>query len=470
MAKTRTRYECTACAAVVPKWEGRCSNCGAWDTLVERTVAAAEKVSGKISHRVSRAGEPGGAVSLADIVAAGGDDSPRLMSGIGELDGILGGGLVPGSLLLLGGDPGIGKSTLMLQMAAALAGAGRKVLYLSGEESASQIGMRARRLEISGDGELQLITETCFETVERRIEAAAPDVLIVDSIQTIYLSALDSVPGSVAQVRETAAGFMRLAKTGGITVILVGHVTKDGAIAGPRLLEHMVDVVLYFEGEGSHAHRILRVVKNRFGSTNEIGLFRMGERGLEEVADLSGYFLEGRSAGAPGSAVVCTVEGTRALLVEVQALVTPTGYGTAQRVSTGYDGRRLALMLAILEKRLGLPVSSHDVFVNVAGGLRLVEPAADLGVCLGVFSALRDKPLDPKAVFAGEVGLGGELRAVGHMRRRMTEAAKLGFGRLVCPPLRAEDAVGDGRIGVSACDRLAEAVRAGIVPENQLRA
>lgn len=462
MAKTKTRYECTSCAASFAKWQGRCSNCGAWDSLVERAVLDSGP-SRQPSHRVGGGGEPAGALLLSEIVAGGAGETPRVSSGIGELDNILGGGLVPGSLLLLGGDPGIGKSTLMLQLAGCLADGGSRVLYLSGEESAGQIGMRARRLGIDGGGGVKLVTETCFETVERELEREKPEVLIVDSIQTVYVSSLDSIPGSVSQVRETAAGFLRLAKSNGITVILVGHVTKEGSIAGPRLLEHMVDTVLYFEGEGSQAHRILRVVKNRFGSTNEIGLFRMSGRGLEEVGDLSGYFLEGRTAGAPGSAVVCTMEGTRPLLVEVQALVTPAGYGTAQRVSTGYDSRRLAIMLAILEKRLSLPLSSHDVFVNIAGGLRLVEPAADLGVCLGIFSALRDKPLDPRAVFAGEVGLGGELRSVGHMPRRSAEAAKLGFNRIVCPSVRSEDN-GGSRIEVSSCDRLAEAVKAALEP------
>ncbi len=414
------------------------------------------------SHRVGAASSGASeSILLSEVVAGGLAATPRVCSGIGELDNILGGGLVPGSLLLLGGDPGIGKSTLMLQLAGRLATSGSRVLYLSGEESASQIGMRARRLQVDGGQGLRLITETCFETVEQELGREKPDVLIVDSIQTVYVSALDSIPGSVSQVRETAAGFLRLAKSEGITVILVGHVTKDGSIAGPRLLEHMVDTVLYFEGDGGQAHRILRVVKNRFGSTNEIGLFRMGETGLEEVGDLSGYFLEGRHAGEPGSAVVCTMEGTRPLLVEVQALVTPSGYGTAQRVSTGYDGRRLAIMLAILEKRLGLPLASQDVFVNVAGGLRLVEPAADLGICLGIYSALRDKPLDPGAVFAGEVGLGGELRSVGHMARRGAEAAKLGFTRLVCPVVRSGDN-GGARIKTSVCGRLAEAVKAAL--------
>ncbi len=461
MAKPKTRYECTSCAASFAKWQGRCSNCGAWDSLEQRTVHDSA-ASRQPSHRVGAVAGAGESLLLSEIVAGGVADTPRVCSGIGELDNILGGGLVPGSLLLLGGDPGIGKSTLMLQLAGRLADAGSRVLYLSGEESAAQIGMRARRLRVDGGRRLRLITETCFETVERELARERPDVLIVDSIQTVYVSALDSIPGSVAQVRETAAGFLRLAKSEGITVILVGHVTKDGSIAGPRLLEHMVDTVLYFEGDGGQAHRILRVVKNRFGSTNEIGLFRMGSSGLDEVGDLSGYFLEGRSAGEPGSAVVCTIEGTRPLLVEVQALVTPTGYGTAQRVSTGYDSRRLAIMLAILEKRLGLPLATQDVFVNVAGGLRLIEPAADLGVCLGIFSALRDKPLDPLSVFAGEVGLAGELRSVGHMQRRCAEAAKLGFTRLVCPQLRSGDN-GGSKIETAVCGRLAEAVKAALV-------
>jgi len=315
MSKPQIRYECTACAATFPKWLGRCSNCGSWDTLVERTILDPHGMKAG-AHRASS--ETGKAVYLSSLLEQG--ESPqRVETGLEELDHILGGGLVPGSLLLLGGEPGIGKSTLMLQLAGGLAQADIKVLYLSGEESASQIGMRTRRLGIQGGENLLLLTETCFESIERVLASERPAVLIVDSIQTIYVSAVEGVPGSVVQVRESAAGFMRLAKEEGLIVFLVGHVTKDGSLAGPRILEHMVDTVLYFEGEANHIHRILRVVKNRFGSTNEIGLFEMRGDGLRQVRDLSGYFLNGRSKEATGSAVVCTMEGRRPLLVEVPA-------------------------------------------------------------------------------------------------------------------------------------------------------
>lgn len=385
----------------------------------------------------------------------------RLATGIEELDNILGGGMVPGSLLLLGGEPGIGKSTLMLQLAGRLAREGLKVLYLSGEESASQIGMRARRLEITGGESLLVLSETCFEQIEQVVASQNPAVLIVDSIQTVYVSSVEAIPGSLAQVREASAGFLRLAKGGALTVILVGHVTKDGSLAGPKILEHMVDTVLYFEGDCSQTHRILRVVKNRFGPTNEIGLFEMRSNGLSGVKDLSGYFLSGRAEGASGTAVVCTMEGTRPLLVEVQALVTPTGYGTAQRVATGYDSRRLAIMLAILEKRLGLPMSSHDVFVNLAGGLRIYEPAADLGICLGLVSSLRDKALHPGTVFVAEVGLSGELRTVTSLERRLAESAKLGFERVICPAAWLERIEAPEGLQVTGCETLVEAVKEG---------
>ncbi|MFH1068950.1 MAG: DNA repair protein RadA [Candidatus Glassbacteria bacterium] len=461
MPRPRTVFECTSCAAAFPKWQGRCTNCGAWDSLVEKTIYPQAEVAARaMSHRIQPR-DLNGPVPLAEVLE-GGVEVARIRSGIGELDGILGGGLVPGSLVLIGGDPGIGKSTLMLQLAGSLSKSGVKVLYLSGEESASQIGMRAARLGIEGGESLSLFTETCFETVEQALTRDRPELLIVDSIQTVYVSSVDSIPGSLAQVRESSAGFMRLAKTEGLTVILVGHVTKDGSIAGPRVLEHMVDTVLYFEGDGNQTHRILRVVKNRFGATNEIGLFQMRGDGLHEVGDLSGYFLQGRSPEASGSAVICTLEGTRPLLVEVQALVTPAGYGTAQRVSTGYDARRLAIMLAILEKRLGLPLAANDVFVNIAGGLRVVEPAADLGVCLGIFSALRDRPLEASTVFVGEVGLSGELRQVNRLETRLSECAKLGFRRVVCPAADLREMKLPRGLEVSTCGRLAQAVAAAV--------
>ncbi|MEA2062294.1 MAG: DNA repair protein RadA, partial [Gemmatimonadota bacterium] len=425
MAKPRTQYECTSCGAVFPKWLGRCSSCGAWDSVVEITVIPAQAgVRGG-----ARAGGSGTNTNQRPVLLKeamlGGEPLERLSTGSHEIDNILGGGgVVPGSLVLIGGDPGIGKSTLMLQVAANMAARGAPVIYLSGEESTAQIGMRARRLEIDCDNtNLVLLTETCFEAIEEVVAAQSPRVLIVDSIQTVYTSGLGGIPGSVGQVRESSAGFMRLAKNSGLCVFLVGHVTKDGSIAGPRVLEHMVDTVLYFEGESSLDYRILRVVKNRFGSTNEIGLFEMRAEGLAEVREISAFFLEGRAEGSPGSAVVCTLEGNRPLLAEAQALVAPTGYGTAQRVSTGYDNRRLAIMLAILEKRMNLPFSSQDVFVNFAGGLKVYEPAADLGVCVGLCSSLRDKALGNGTVLLGEVGLGGELRAVSRMEHRLAECA-----------------------------------------------
>jgi len=424
--------------------------------LVERVIAPAAS-SAALPHRIPATKETAESVLLSAVTQSAAELT-RLKTGIGELDSILGGGIVPGSILLLGGDPGIGKSTLMLQLAGSLARAGTSVLYLSGEESAAQIGMRASRLSIDGADRLHLLTETCFESVEQAVLRQNPGLLIVDSIQTVYVSALDAVPGSIAQVRESSAGFLRLAKNGALAVILVGHVTKEGSLAGPRILEHMVDTVLYFEGDGNHTHRILRVVKNRFGATNEIGLFQMRGDGLREVGDLSGYFLAGRSSDSPGTAVICTMEGTRPLLVEVQALVAPAGYGTAQRVSTGYDSRRLAIMLAILEKRLGLPLSSQDVFVNLAGGLRVYEPAADLGICLGIFSSLKEKVLDPGTVFAGEVGLSGKLRPVSHLEARLKEAAKLGFRRIVCPQIDLEEKIRPKGLEITCCERLAQAV------------
>ena len=465
MSKPRIRYECTSCGASFPKWIGRCSVCGTWDSVVERAVAPSAS-SAAMAHRIPAAKETPEPVLLS-TVAQSAAELARLKTGIRELDSILGGGLVPGSILLLGGDPGIGKSTLMLQLAGSLAKSGANVLYLSGEESASQIGMRAARLSIDGTDRLHLLTETCFESVEQAVLQQKPDLLIVDSIQTVYVSALDAIPGSIAQVRESSAGFLRLAKTGALTVILVGHVTKEGSLAGPRILEHMVDTVLYFEGDGNHTHRILRVVKNRFGATNEIGLFQMRGDGLREVGDLSGYFLTGRSVESPGTAVICTMEGTRPLLVEVQALVAPTGYGTAQRVSTGYDSRRLAIMLAILEKRLGLPLSSQDVFVNMAGGLRVYEPAADLGICLGIFSSLKEKVIDPGTVFVGEVGLSSELRSVSHLEARLKEAAKLGFRRIVCPQVDLEEEIRPKGLEITCCDRLAQAVACAVSGEEK---
>jgi DNA repair protein RadA/Sms len=356
----------------------------------------------------------------------------RWPSNIGELDRVLGGGIVPGSLVLVGGDPGIGKSTLMLQAAQRLSAAGRTVLYVSGEESPQQTKLRADRVGACGHA-LWILAETDLDAILRAARQLHPSVLVVDSIQTVYRSDVPSSPGSVGQVRESAAALLQLAKAEGIATFLVGHVTKEGAIAGPRVLEHIVDTVLYFEGERHQSYRILRAIKNRFGSTNEIGVFEMRGSGLAEVPNPSALFLSQRPGDASGAAVVCAMEGTRPLLVEVQALVSPTAFGTPRRTTAGLDYNRLLLILAVLDKRAGLQLGGADVYVNAAGGVRVDEPAADLGVAAAIASSLRDRPLDPDTVFCGEIGLTGEIRGVPQLGRRLTEAAKLGFRRAIVP-------------------------------------
>jgi len=360
------------------------------------------------------------------------EHTDRLRTGIGELDRVLGGGVVPGSLVLIGGDPGIGKSTLLIQAARALATAAPPVLYVSAEESAAQVKLRAERLGISSDG-LLLWTETDLVTVEAELDTVKPKVLIIDSIQTVFLPTLESAPGSVAQVRECGGRLMTIAKGRGIATFLVGHVTKEGALAGPRVLEHLVDTVLYFEGEQHHANRVLRAVKNRFGSTNEIGVFQMAERGLLEVKNPSGFFLAERPKDVPGSVIVAGLEGTRPLLLELQALVAPASFGTPRRTVLGADYNRVCLLLAVLEKRAGVPLASQDVFVNVAGGGRVMEPAADLAVLVAAASSYMDRPVRGDVVVLGEVGLTGEVRAVTGLEARLREAAQLGFTQAVVP-------------------------------------
>jgi DNA repair protein RadA/Sms len=415
MARARTVYRCTECGTDSPKWSGQCAGCSAWNTLAEEVAET------KRSTAVQRNGAH--SVRLDAVVSSG---APRWQTGMQELDFVLGGGLVPGSMVLVGGEPGIGKSTLLLQAAAQLQGRGFDVLYVSGEESAQQIKLRAERLEENADG-VSLLGETSLEHIIGIAENDKPRAMIVDSIQTIATDAFEGAPGSVGQVRECAARLMRFAKESGIAVIIVGHVTKDGGIAGPKTLEHVVDTVLYFEGEGGADHRVLRATKNRFGSVDEIGVFRMTECGLVAVGNPSALFLGERDARPAGSAVTALMEGTRPLLVEVQALATKAGFGTPQRVSTGFDGRRLALLLAVLDKRAGLPFAQTDVFVNVVGGLRLVEPAGDLAVVSAVASSVYDRALPANAVFIGEVGLGGEVRGVARLDRRLAEAEQLGF-------------------------------------------
>lgn len=431
-------YRCSQCGAEHAKWGGRCDACGEWNTMSEEVVRAAST-----SRATLRRGGAGTGIARTAALAQGGEvlatprlrdivatDAERWRTGLNELDFVLGGGIVPGSMVLVGGEPGIGKSTLLLQVAARLETAGLSTLYASGEESARQVKLRADRIGPEA-AEVSLIGETNLETILATAGEKNPSVLIVDSIQTVYTGDLEGAPGNVGQVRECAARLMRYAKESGTAVFVVGHVTKGGGIAGPKTLEHIVDTVLYFEGEGSLDHRLLRATKNRFGSVDEIGVFRMSERGLDPVANPSELFLGDRaqqSAGASsGSAVAAVLEGTRPLLVEIQALAAKAGFGTPQRVSTGFDGRRLALLLAVLDKRAGLSFAQLDVFLNVVGGVQIHEPAGDLAVAVSLASSLYERPLPRDAVFFGEVGLGGEIRAVSQPERRVAEAANLGM-------------------------------------------
>ncbi len=422
MTRVRWQYVCQSCGYASPKWLGRCPSCDAWNTFVEE--AAGEVPPAR------PAGPAAVPVPVTEVSSAG---PSRLSTGIGELDRVLGGGLVPGSVVLIGGDPGIGKSTLLLAACQRLAGGGRTVLYVSAEESLAQVKMRADRLGVA-DPRLLLLSETDLDAVLAACERVRPEAVVVDSIQTVAVRDLPSSPGSVGQVRECTAGLVRLAKGRGVAVLIVGHVTKEGQLAGPRVLEHMVDTVLYFEGDRHHAYRILRATKNRFGSTNEIGVFEMTAGGLREVVNPSAAFLSGRAPDAPGSVVVAALEGTRPLLVEVQALVTPTVFGTPRRTASGVDYNRLVVLLAVLEKRAGLHLSGYDVYASAAGGVTLDDPAADLGIAGAVASSLRNRPADPAAVAVGEVGLAGEVRAVPQLEVRVQEAARLGFRRCLVPP------------------------------------
>jgi len=424
MAKSsKTVFVCQACGYQVPRWMGKCPDCGQWDCLVEERQVKAGGVT-------ATAGPSRNQPVAIDTVTRGSED--RFSTGIGEFDRVLGGGLVPGSLVLIGGDPGIGKSTLMLQVLHGLASLGHKVLYVSGEESVRQISLRSRRLETLS-ANLLVVAETDLDSIMAMLKQVDPGVLVIDSIQTMFNEGLSSVPGSVSQVREAAMRLMLVAKKTGIPTFLVGHVTKEGAIAGPRLLEHMVDTVLYFEGDRHHLFRILRAVKNRFGSTNEIGVFEMSEKGLVQVANPSAIFLSGRSINAPGSVVTTCIEGTRPILVELQALVSSASFGTPRRTILGLDANRVALLVAVMEKKLGMHLMGHDIFMNVAGGVRVGEPAVDVGIVSAVASSFLDQPLQEHTLVCGEVGLTGEVRAVGQLESRLREAAKMGFKRCVVP-------------------------------------
>jgi len=419
--KTRSIYVCQQCGYQSPKWLGRCPDCGQWNTLTEEAKA----VGGDKGRRLP----PAGKVQRIGEVETLGEE--RCRCGIGELDRVLGGGVVPGSLVLIGGDPGIGKSTLLLQAANRLAETG-PALYVTAEESARQVKLRGERLSVSARN-LYICPETSLEAILERVKELQPAFLVVDSIQTIFTAALESAPGSVAQVRECAGRLMQLAKGSGVSTFIAGHVTKGGAIAGPRMLEHMVDTVLYFEGDPGHPYRILRAVKNRFGSTNEIGVFEMKENGLAEVSNPSELFLAERPEGSAGSVVVPSLEGSRPILVELQALVASTSFGTPRRTAIGLDHNRVSLLVAVLEKKVGMSLLAQDIFLNVAGGVRLDEPAVDLGVMAALASSHLNRPVAPGIILFGEVGLAGEVRAVSRPELRVMEAARLGFNRCYLP-------------------------------------
>lgn len=449
MAKVKTVYYCTSCGNESPKWQGRCPACGEWNTFQEHT----EKPLPGGRARPAPVGMSRVPQSLKDVDC---EAEIRFTTGIGELDRVLGGGAVVGSLVLVGGAPGIGKSTLLLQICNSLCN-GRKVLYVSGEESEKQLKLRAQRIGVMPEN-LMILSETRLSDILDASQSLAPDILIVDSIQTLYNENSDSTPGSVSQVKECTMALMQLSKEQGITVFVVGHINKDGAIAGPKVLEHMVDCVLYFEGDSNSSYRLLRAVKNRFGSTNEIGVFEMGDSGLIEVPNPSQMLLEGRPEGASGTCVACVMEGTRPVLAEVQALVTKTSFNVPRRTSDGFDFNRAALLLAVAEKRAGLKLNVFDAYINVIGGLRLDEPAADLPVILAVASSYRDRPIADDMVAIGEVGLTGEIRGVSNMNQRLSEVVRLGFKKCIIPKKSAEKLEIPTGLTVYYVKNLAEAI------------
>ena len=456
MAKKKTVFFCTECGNETLKWAGRCPACGAWNTVVEQEIQpvnrGARSGGGRNSgfHSVK-------AVSLTEIDTT---EEVRFLTGMGELDRVLGGGGVKGSLALVGGAPGVGKSTLMLQICGSLCRE-NQVLYVSGEESVRQLKLRAQRLGVAS-ANLLVLSETRLEDVLQSVSEEEPDILIVDSIQTLYNGALDSPPGSIAQVKDCTMALMQLAKGRDITVFVIGHVNKEGSIAGPKVLEHMVDCVLYFEGEQHSSCRILRAAKNRFGATNEIGVFEMLDNGLEEVENPSQMLLSGRPDGAPGTCVTCVMEGIRPVLAEIQALLAPAPYGSARRSSNGFDYNRASMLLAVLEKRGGLKVSTCDAYLNIIGGLTLDEPAADLAAVLALASSYLDRPIAPDLAAIGEVGLTGELRVVNNLDQRLSEVRRLGFRRCVIPRRKGKAAEGPEGLQVVEAANIGEAIRAAL--------
>lgn len=452
MAKTKTQFVCSNCGAISQRYMGRCPNCGAWGTLVEE-VQRPEKADRK--SRVNLAGQMAKVERLNEVDLT---ETPRIATRLAEFDRVLGGGIVPGSLVLIGGDPGIGKSTLLLQVSGALSKQGRRILYVSGEESAAQIKLRAERLGVDGEAEFYLYPETDMGQIRKAIDEAQPDLVVIDSIQTMQQPDVQSAVGSVAQIRETTADLLQIAKTNNITIFIVGHVTKEGTIAGPKILEHMVDTVLYFEGDNQRSFRLLRAEKNRFGSTNELGVFEMVQEGLAEVANPSEMFLEERLEDASGSAVVVALEGTRPVLVEIQALVTPTVFGNAQRTAAGIDRNRVSVLMAVLEKRANLLLQNQDAYVRAAGGVKLDEPALDLALAVAIASSYRDQGTQPTDAFIGEIGLTGELRRVPRIMDRVLEAQKLGFKRVFLPKQALDASFKDLSIELVGVQTLTEAL------------
>jgi DNA repair protein RadA/Sms len=462
MARNAALFVCQNCGAVYNRWQGKCDACGEWNTISEEARAAEARGAGP-----GRPPRKGRSFAL-EALAGASQEAPRLLSGIGEFDRVTGGGLVRGSVALVGGDPGIGKSTLLLQIAAALARAGQHAVYVTGEESLAQVRLRAERLALSGLP-VAIAAETSVEDIIATLSHNAPPrFVVIDSIQTMWTDAVESAPGTVTQVRASAQALIRFAKRSGAAMILIGHVTKDGQIAGPRVVEHMVDAVLSFEGEGGHHFRILRAAKNRFGPTDEIGVFEMTGSGLAEVGNPSALFLSERALGAPGTAVFAGIEGTRPLLVEIQALVAPTALGTPRRAVVGWDLNRLSMLLAVLEAHCGLRLSGHDVYLNVAGGLRIQEPAADLAAAAALVSSLAQTPLPADAVYFGEVSLSGAVRPVGQAAARLKEAQKLGFATAFVPEAAAAQAGRDSALQLVPQASLADLV-ATISPEAQRR-
>jgi DNA repair protein RadA/Sms len=446
MARAKSQYVCSECGGASPKWQGQCPQCGAWNSLLETSVVAAP------SDRFASIAPTAEVRTLGDIAAA---ELPRESSGLSEFDRVLGGGLVPGGVVLIGGDPGIGKSTLLLQAMAAMAPR-MKVLYVSGEESAAQVALRARRLGVDGQ-QVRLMAEIGLERILAALQSERPQVAVIDSIQTLYCGELQSAPGSVAQVRECAAQLTRAAKRSGVSLVLVGHVTKEGALAGPRVLEHIVDTVLYFEGDPHSSFRLVRAAKNRYGAVNELGVFAMTERGLRGVANPSALFLSRHDTQVPGSCVLVTQEGTRPLLVEIQALVDTAHVPNPRRLAVGLEPQRLALLLAVLHRHAGIATFDQDVFVNAVGGVRIEEPAADLAVLIAIVSSIRDRPLPRGLIAFGEVGLAGEVRPAPRGQERLREAAKLGFSVAVIPKVNAPRQPIEG-MTIVAVDRLTEAI------------